>query len=279
MRKLISIVFLLVAAPLSAAGDLHVTYLGNEGFLLEVEGRKVLIDALVGEHNQKAFVDRTAGTADKLRRGEAPYDDVDLVLATHVHGDHFYAFDVALHLVNNPKAVFVSTEQAVKELKRQFEGYAQIRDRVRVVNPEEGTFVELEELGLSVANLHHGRYEGQTTQNLGFLIEMGGHRLLHIGDTEATAEDFAPLELPSREIDVAFVPSWYFTDPWEGVIEPAVKPKNVIAMHLAPRWKDEKFSHNQIQSRKRVRYIREKYPDVILFEEYHQERIFAAVAD
>ena len=47
---------------------------------------------------------------------------VDLILASHFHGDHFDAASVARHLRANPEAVFLSTNQAVAELCEQILG-------------------------------------------------------------------------------------------------------------------------------------------------------------
>ena len=157
----------LLLAP-AQVGDLSVTYLGNEAFLLESGGRKVLVDALLSQDSHKAFVDMSFETAGALRRAEPPYDDVDLVLTTHVHADHFDPLETGLHLTANPKAVFVSTEQVVSKLKKSFNGFDGIADRVRAVSPEEGTVVVLEDLGLAVLNLHHGRERQPVIENNGY---------------------------------------------------------------------------------------------------------------
>ena len=265
-----------VAAP-AEADDLRVTYLGNEAFLLESGGRKVLVDALLSQDSHKGFVDMSLQAAGALRRAEAPYDDVDLVLTTHVHADHFDPLETGLHLTANPKAVFVSTEQVVSKLKKGFNGFAGIADRVRAVSPEESTVVVLEDLGLTVLNLHHGRERQSVIENNGYLIELGGHRLLHLGDAEVTAEELEPLALPARGIDIAFVPSWYLdAEPWIGAIETAVKPERVVVMHLAPRWHLEARTNNQSESRKRALRIREAYPEALIFEDYGSREVFPA---
>ena len=41
------------------------------------------------------------------------------------------------------------------------------------------------------------------------MIEVGGRRVLHVGDAEQDPEIFASLDLPSRDLDVALVPYWY----------------------------------------------------------------------
>ena len=105
---------------------------------------------------------------------------------------------------------------------------------------------------------------------------VGATKFYGSGDTEVTAEELAPVRLPEREIDVAFVPSWYLdAKPWKGAIEQAVRPKRVVAMHFAPRWTSESRTSNQRQSRARVPRIRKAYPDAVIFEAPMTSKTFA----
>ncbi len=76
----------LVASPLPA--ELEITYVANEGFLLAGGGKKVLIDALFdgGIAGYPTIPDELRPSLEQAR---PPFDGVDLVLATHFHGDHF----------------------------------------------------------------------------------------------------------------------------------------------------------------------------------------------
>lgn len=107
--------------------------------------------------------------------------------------------------------------------------------RARGLMPAEGQRVELAPngVGLTLLNLHHGRHRSPPVQNLGFLIEIGGVTLLHVGDTEADARDLAPYALADQGIDLALVPSWFLTyEKWRRVVEESIRPTRVIVMHL-----------------------------------------------
>lgn len=265
---------LLLLAPLLASvqepgrAEVWATYLGNAGFLLEFEAGedtgKVLVDALVSRR-MTAYVDQSEGLRGDLLAARPPFDDVDLVLATHAHGDHFDAVAVGTYLTANTGARFVSTEQAVAALERGFDGFAAIEDRVRAVKPEAGGRVVLAELGVTVLDLHHGRDRSPPVQNHGFLIERKGARILHLGDTEVTADELAPMKLDALAIDAALVPSWYFdAAPWKGAIEGAVAPRLSVVMHLPPDWEVSERTVNQRQARARVPRIREAYPRALV---------------
>jgi L-ascorbate metabolism protein UlaG (beta-lactamase superfamily) len=217
------------AESAAEAPELKATYLANEGFLLEAAGRKVLVDALVGRN--PLYIIMSPATRRRLETAQGPFAGVDLVLATHYHADHFDAAAVARHLAANPKAVFVSTPQAVAAL-RQLPGFAAFQDRVRTSLPAEGRRETFPDLGLEVLNLHHGRDRKPPVENLAFVIQLGPFKVLHVGDTEASAKEFAAYGLAKDGIDLALLPDWLLLyERWQGVVE-AVAPRRLAAMHL-----------------------------------------------
>ncbi|MCH9649156.1 MAG: MBL fold metallo-hydrolase [Deltaproteobacteria bacterium] len=231
----------LVPARGESAQQLSLTYISNEGFLLEAGGRKVLVDALVGTNPR--YISMSHEVRSQLEGAEAPFDDVDLVLATHYHGDHFEAQGVGRHLLANPRAVFVSTRQAVEKLQNEFSEFSKIEDRVHAAAPKEGQRHKFPELGLEVLNLHHGRNRRPLVENHGFVFEVGSWKILHVGDTEAQKDEFAANSLDKDGIDVALLPGWIvFDSTWEGVISEAIQPGRVAVMHLPPNWKEKDFA-------------------------------------
>lgn len=148
----------------SAVG-VEVTHLANEGFLLRAGDTAVLIDALFGD-GIDGYPAVPPEPRRRLEEAKGEFAGVDLVLATHYHGDHFDAEAVARHLTSNPGARFVSTRQAVDELRRVvgFDGFA---DRVEGHWPDEGATarVELPGVAVTILNLHHGRSRRPPVQN------------------------------------------------------------------------------------------------------------------
>lgn len=268
-------VLLLTLGSTAASEELHLTYLGNEGFLIEAGGHKVLIDALTAQ--DPTYVLKTEALQRQLLRAEPPFDDVGLVLTTHRHHDHFDPDAVSEYLLANPRARFISTPQAVERLRRAHPAWDVIRDRVDARYPATGERIAIDGLpfSLELLRLHHGLERRPSTENLGFLLDVGGWKVLHIGDTEATERDFAPYRLAEDEIDIALVPSWFFArEPWTGVIETSVAPRRLVAMHLAPDWHREARTANQRQARERVERIRRSHPQVLIFERELERRTF-----
>jgi L-ascorbate metabolism protein UlaG (beta-lactamase superfamily) len=70
-------------------------------------------------------------------------------------------------------------------------------------------------------------------EHLGYIVELGGRRVLHLGDTDFSAETFAPFRLDTMRIDVALVPEWALLHaPSRAVVERWIKARQVVAIHV-----------------------------------------------
>jgi L-ascorbate metabolism protein UlaG (beta-lactamase superfamily) len=273
---LILLVPVLLKLPLSAQEDVspaeeagvEITYIANEGFLIAGGGRRVLVDALFSSGVQ-GYPTIPTDIRSKVEVGEAPFDRVDLVLATHHHADHFDPAMVARYLERFPDVHFVSTERAVERLRDAVRSRPDLVARARGVVPPEGQGIQLEPrgIGLTVLNLHHGRDRSPPVQNLGFIIEVGGMKLLHVGDTEADARDFAPYALVDERIDVALVPSWFLTyEKWKRALTESVAPSQIVAMHLPRADAPQSWFGKSRNLAGLKRAILRAFPDAMLFE-------------
>lgn len=216
------------------ADSIKITYVGNEGFIIDAGESKVLVDALYGS-GVAGYVPNSPSRRRKLEKGMPPFDHIDVALATHYHADHFDPSVVGMHLANNRSTSFVSTRQAVEQLEDEFEGSKLIRDRVIGVLPAEGRRDTMVFDGITVVavNLHHGR--SRPVDNLGFIIDIGGIRLFHVGDTEVTPEELAALNLDTLGIDVFMLPYWFLAySEWDGYLESRIGASVLVPMHIPP---------------------------------------------
>jgi len=174
-----------------------ITWLGHDGFRIEAGGKVIYIDPF------------------KIKDGPA----ADVVLITHDHFDHNSPEDIAK--VAGAGTVIVGPESVV-------EVYAQDTDfecKTRSIAP--GEKLELEDLtveGVPAYNTNkkfHPKAEGW----LGYVIEVGGRRIYHAGDTDLIPE-MGGLE----NIDVALLPvSGTYVMTADEACEAA--PKVAIPMH------------------------------------------------
>ncbi len=236
------------AAPVEDGAPLAVTYLANEGFLLESGGAMVLVDALfAGEEIEYCDVPGGALRAE-MEAAEGRFADVDLVLDTHAHVDHFEPCSVAAHLRNNERALLVCPPQAAAAMQAECPGDGEIARRTRALALEPGQSIELVEDGirLTALRLRHGRYlvpdeetgrqydRHEKVENLAYLVELGRWRILHLGDAALSQNEdlLAELKLNERPLDLAFVPC-HCRDPESlRLLAERIAPAQVVWMHL-----------------------------------------------
>ena len=132
----------------NAYNDVRVSYVGNSGFLITVGNKKILMDGMFDGFPEYKL---PSAVQSLLVNAEPPFDQVDLILASHDHADHFSAEMVRKHMQNNPEAVFISTTQAASQL-------ADLGERVIALDPIEGTPVYTETNGIEVEAIYlsHG---------------------------------------------------------------------------------------------------------------------------
>lgn len=218
--------------PRAPADRIEIMYLANEGFLLTSGDDKVLVDGLFREGGDYASL--PLEWRETVETAQPPFDTVDVVLATHHHADHFHALAVCRFLDSNPLAEFVSTRQALDQMRSACDNRAALAGRVKAGLLSDGSSatVVLGELRIESVFLHHGA--ASPVENIGFLIEIGGLTVLHMGDSQATAEDLRAAGLGERSIDLAFVPYWYLIDKrWTPAIE-LLQPGGIVVMHIPP---------------------------------------------
>lgn len=225
-------------------------YVANEGFLVKASNRKILIDALFGRFESDWCDVPADPLIEKMEKGIAPFDQIDLILISHAHIDHFNAEIAAKHLESNETGVLICPRQVVQKLEKD-ERYEKIRSRVMEITPEAEMGVQkINAQGMEIAvwRLIHSPYyiENEEThekqnkhehvQNLGFTIEIDRKRIFHGGDWGYAdiGEKTNPLE---EKLDLAFLS----VEAYLRLYDPASKrfgerktPKNIVLMHLYP---------------------------------------------
>src|SRR5687768_10768764 len=203
MRLLLGVALLLTSSVQQPG--VIVTFIANEGVMLSSGTQKVLIDALFDPYDGYPLPHDS--TQRSLREARPPFNNVDVVLVTHWHGDHFGAAAVARHLRANPRATLVTSAQVIDSLRRYAPARALAAERTvsRAVPSGERRREIVNGVAIEVLGVTHGhRHSG--VEHRGYIIEMGGRRVLHLGDTEFTETEFSRLRLDTARIDVALLP-------------------------------------------------------------------------
>ena len=179
-------------------------------------GKKILIDALFND-NTIDFCDvPSEETIRNILTTKPPFNDVNLLLFTHQHRDHFDA-DLALtYMKNNKNCNLIGPQQVVDQLS-EYEGYKEITERIHSITPSFGhsEHTNINGIKLLVLRFQHSSYfvtDEQTgkevdrhknIQNLGFIINLGNYKILHIGDSFLqNIDEYKVYRLDKEKIDI-----------------------------------------------------------------------------
>jgi L-ascorbate metabolism protein UlaG (beta-lactamase superfamily) len=187
---------------------MDIRWLGHAAFALEAEGKTVLVDPFL-----------TGNPA-----GAAAAEDVqaDAIFLTHGHADHL---GDTVAIAKRTGAPVVAIVELANELGEE---------GVDVRDPNLGGTVDLGFASVRLVPAWHTSTTPKGTVNTpaGLVIEMGGKRIYHLGDTAL----FSDLALPAKRgrIDVALmcIGGHYTMDRFDGVIAAEwVKADQVIPCH------------------------------------------------
>lgn len=257
MNKLLTLLSLFLAISFSHAQDLKITYIANEGVLLQGSAKKVLIDALFDDFYND-YLSPSAATIGQMMESDSPFDQVDLVLTTHFHRDHFEANLTGNFLKNHQESQLLTSAQVKGELSSKYTDYDKITARVK--GHQHGVQTLEDNInGLKVYSFfinHAGGQRTENIENMGFIIEIGGKRVLHLGDADMNPERFKEVNLSQYNVDVALVPYWYMSsEAGIDILNNHIKAKQLVGIH-----------YPKAPSAAALEEIKKNYPKATVFQ-------------
>jgi L-ascorbate metabolism protein UlaG (beta-lactamase superfamily) len=248
---------LLLLASLASQRDASapsLTYLANEGVLLEGRGGCIFLDAFFGD-GLPDYPVVPAALRDSMERGLEGFAGPAAALTTHPHRDHFDPAALARYLGSNAEALAVGPAGIAGRLDSVSPG---LRTRTRELVPT-GTKPATLEIGwarVQALAIPHG-HTVRPVAHVAYLIGLDGTTALHLGDTDSDPDTWPELGLPSSGVDLALVPFWYALDDkrFASVLR-VTRARTVVLLHL-PRTPDRSWVAT-------ARELRRRYPQVAI---------------
>lgn len=263
---LLFLILMAYASPLIGQEQpgVKITYIANAGVMIQCSGKTVLIDA---HHNQgNPIYERLSWQIlEKMVNSMKPFPHVDLILATHIHADHFEAKQVGRHLLGSKSTKFLGSAEMTAMIERDFPEFDTIKGQIETITPDIGFTNEIAVNGIEVKllGMKHGGKAGDLL-NVGYIIKIGKYSFLHIGDADTTPENFAPFKLPNEGLDFAFIPYWFFVyDQFDAVVQQHLQAGVQFAVHIPPAELAEV-----------TQKVHAKYPNAVVFSKSMQTVAF-----
>ena len=260
---------------------IEIAYIANEGFLIRSGGKALLVDALFRDATIDYCDVPSQELLESMVASEGLFRDIDLVLVTHAHRDHFDAGSVAGHLMANPRAVLICPRQAADSLKESCSDYDEIAGRIlsMELGIDESASIDVSGIHLRVFRMKHSPYmvvdeatgerynRHEEVENLVYLVDLGGRRFLHVGDAtlKVNRDLLESLRLEKEGIDVAILEFFDRSSETAQILSEHIKPRHIIFMHL-PR-------DRELRGRIRAA-LEQDVPGAVMFEEPMESRTF-----
>lgn len=217
--------------------NFHLWWLGQSGYLISWQGKKILIDPYLSDSLtvKYANTDKPHIRMSELVIRPELLTGISIVSSSHNHTDHLDADTLFPIIRNNPGISFI-----IPEANRQF-----VADRVKIsadypYGLDESTSVAIDGFlftGIAAAHNEQDRDAAGRHKYLGYIVQFGKWTIYHSGDTlwyDGLEKKLAPLS-----IDLALLPI-NGNDPTRGVAgnldtdEAAMLAKAAGIRHVIP---------------------------------------------
>jgi len=261
---------LLAASSGSIYADVVITQLANEGVIIgDGQSARILVDGLVVEP-YSVYGGLPEALHTSFRQAAGPFSGIGLALASHQHHDHNQPIHACAFMQASDSTVFASSAQVMDLMREKCREFTTTSPRMQIIDPQydRPEHIETEGAAVTAIRLSHGTGKYAALLNIGFLIEIGGMRVLHIGDAAMDATDFGRAAVDRMNIDIALIPFWYFQPgPGPGIVQRYLDTPHKVAVHVPPGELEE------IKS-----LLRMEYPRVILLENVLDQAQFSPKA-
>lgn len=255
--------------------EIKITYLANCGFLYESHKSKVLIDPFGTEYGNFFYLPSNE-TKESIIKGNIPFDKIDILLITHIHGDHFNAKLTERFLLNNSRVKMICPAQVYKQMKDSCNSFAQIKSRI--ISPglsfDESKKVKINGISVTAIRMQHGTkrsLEGvsysdytdyEKTENFGYVIHFKKENVFHQGDGCLKINEKA-LKNIDCSIDIAHLGYFDWDSISLNILKKDLKAETVIFMHGTKPAKE--LTSEQ---------FKEVKPQIVFFDQELESKVF-----
>lgn len=209
----------------------QIQYIANQGVFIEYNGKKVLIDALHDPH-LTYYQETRAAFRLMLTTATAPFEKVDLFLATSALGDHFDSKLTIDFLEKHIETILIAPQQVLDSMGTLTHLEAQFYP---LRETDSGLMYAMDGVDIHTFPLKHAfNEESEWVENMAYLLDFEGFRILHVGDANFLPENLNRIEKEiGKGVDYVILPDWFFENK-EAIakVKKQIKAKKFIVAHV-----------------------------------------------
>lgn len=209
-----------------------VTYISNAGVMLECNNRKIIIDGF-SSSLLPIFKSPTYQIKELMTLGVHPFENIEALLFTHNHPDHFDADMTVSYLSHNKATVVLAPQEILVDIERKLPNLER-KKLIGIKNSHNSKeAISLTGINIQTASMLHEGKEHNHVQNTVYLVEMEGKKVLHVGDAKPYEDNYVNMNFVKENIDLLIVPFPYIALPSaRNLIEQYIRPKKIAVVHL-----------------------------------------------
>jgi len=242
---------------------IKLTQIVNAGLLIEGGGKKILID---GIHNAKTPEWSTVddNLMNYIIYGKGRFKDINYLLFTHQHNDHFN-IEKTLEYIENNKV----EKLAVTKLKDT------ILKNSGILQELEGNYYEMgtvngENILIKYIRTKHLSHEKFGIDHYAFIISINNKTILFSGDSDYAKFEYAEA-LKNVKIDIIVAPFIMANSgPGRNFVR-KVSPSLLILNHF-PNKGDDEYNYRRMAEKNISRHLNE-LPETVIFQNLYDEVI------
>jgi len=252
--------------------QLQVTLLANAGIMLQFKKVKFLIDG-IHQNKNGIFSGLSEKVFNDLLAAEKPlFKNIDYLLFTHYHPDHFSAHCTEKFLEKNHiKGLFMPDRPTMRFNSLREKASSQAEQTWLLDLPlEQKKEIKLtEDISLTVFRTLHIGKRFTEVNHFCYLFNFNEKKILIVADSNYDVDYFSRI-LAGEKIDVFFViPLYVSKSQGRKVINEAVKPKRLVIYHI-PFADEDKNNMRRLVRRNIERHKNNLPPLDILWDELQE---------
>lgn len=185
--------------------QIKIVFIANAGFLIEFQGTKLLIDGIYDDEGH-SFSCIPAIYWEEMKKGKGVLADVDYLLFTHEHADHFSPEKVMEYLeYQTPKAIFMPKRgsSALNELSVKAEQKGIPSALLEKTFCDRSIFMPEKGIRIKVLTTKHLDKRYLNVPHFCYFLQLGEKKILVTSDIDFRSEEMK--EISGISLDAVFI--------------------------------------------------------------------------
>ncbi|MGB4440448.1 MAG: MBL fold metallo-hydrolase [Sedimentibacter sp.] len=241
--------------------NIKITQIVNAGLLIEGNDKKILID---GIHNVKTHEWSTVDNKlmDYIIYGKGKFQDINYLLFTHQHNDHFNLEKTYEYIRNNKTEKLITTKLNGTYFNNIDLLIELDKDYYEIGN------IDLDNMRIKYIKTKHLAHEKVGVDHYVYILEMDNKKILYLGDADFCKTELIQI-LKDIHIDVLIAPFIIVNSTMGRKFVRNVSPELLIINHL-PVSEDDKNNYRNIIEMNVTKY-KDEMPKTIIFQNLFDE--------